>query len=152
VDERLEVASMFGADDFVDLREFASPEARVARVRELTDRWGADVVMELAGFPAITEEGVRMLAPGGRYVEIGNISPGLTYAADPSYWVTQNITLYGINHYSRRHLRDALDILRRTQRTYPFERIVSHKFPLEQINEAMAEQATGRVTRSSLVP
>jgi threonine dehydrogenase-like Zn-dependent dehydrogenase len=152
LEERLEVASMFGADEFVDLRELSSPESRVARVRELTDRWGADVVMELAGFPAITDEGVRMVAPGGRYVEIGNISPGLTYAADPSYWVTQNISIFGINHYSRRHLRDALDILRRTRQRYPYDKIVSHKFPLEQINEAMAAQATGRVTRSSLVP
>src|SRR5205807_996630 len=112
-DERLEVASMFGADEFVDLREYPTADARVKRARELTDGWGAEVVMELAGLPAITDEGVRMVAPGGRYVEIGNISPGLTYAADPSYWVTQNISILGINHYSRRHLRDALEILRR---------------------------------------
>jgi threonine dehydrogenase-like Zn-dependent dehydrogenase len=152
VAERLEVASMFGADDFVDLRDFVDPAARIARVKELTGGWGADVVMEVAGFPAITDEGLRMVAPGGRYVEIGNISPGLVFSADPSWWVTQNITIFGTNHYERRHLRDALDILRRTQRKYPYERIVSHKFPLEQINEAFAAQATGKVTRASLVP
>ncbi len=151
VPERLEVASMFGADDFVDLREFSSADARIGRVRELTDG-GADVVMEVGGFPAITEEGVRMVAPGGRYVEIGNISPGLTYAADPSYWVVHNISILGVNHYERRHLRDALSILQRTRHRYPFEKIVSHKFPLEQVNEAFAAQATGQVTRSSLVP
>jgi threonine dehydrogenase-like Zn-dependent dehydrogenase len=151
VPERLEVASMFGADDFVDLREFSDSAARVSRVRELTGG-GADVVMEVGGFPAITEEGVRMVAPGGRYVEIGNISPGLTYAADPSYWVVQNISILGVNHYERRHLLDALRILQRTRQRYPFEKIVSHKFPLEQVNEAFAAQATGQVTRSSLVP
>jgi threonine dehydrogenase-like Zn-dependent dehydrogenase len=150
VPERLEVASMFGADDFLDLREFASPQARVKRVRELTNGWGADVVMEVAGFPAITEEGVQMVGPGGRYVEIGNISPGLTYQADPSYWVTQNVTIFGLNHYERRHLRDALDILGRTRARYPYHRIVSHRYPLEQINEAMAAQNTGTVTRASL--
>jgi threonine dehydrogenase-like Zn-dependent dehydrogenase len=151
VPERLEVASMFGADDFVDLREFSDSAARVSRVHELTGG-GADVVMEVGGFPAITEEGVRMVAPGGRYVEIGNISPGLTYAADPSYWVVQNISIMGVNHYERRHLLEALRILQRTRQRYPFEKIVSHKFPLEQVNEAFAAQATGQVTRSSLVP
>jgi len=151
VPERLEVASMFGADDFVDLRELASVEARIKHVRELT-AGGADVVMEVGGFPAITEEGVQMVAPGGRYVEIGNISPGLTYAADPSYWVVQNISIFGINHYERRHLLDALRLLQRTRRRYPFDKIASHKFPLEQVNEAFAAQATGQVTRSSLVP
>ena len=65
------------------------------RVKELTDGWARDVVMEVGGFPAITAEGVRMVASGGRYVEIGNISPGLTYQADPALWVTQNITVYG---------------------------------------------------------
>jgi threonine dehydrogenase-like Zn-dependent dehydrogenase len=48
VPERLEVASMFGADDFLDLREFTSPQTRVKRVREMTDGWGVDVVMEVA--------------------------------------------------------------------------------------------------------
>ena len=151
VRERLEVAAMFGADDFVDIQDLPAPSQRIARVRELTDGWGADVVMEVGGFPRVTEEGLQMVAPGGRYVEIGNISPGLTYAADPALWVTQNITIYGNNHYTRRHLFDALSILQRTQGKYPFDKIVSHKFPLEAINEAFAQQDRGAITRSSLV-
>ncbi|HEX8967122.1 MAG TPA: zinc-binding dehydrogenase [Chloroflexota bacterium] len=152
VRERLEIAAMFGADEFVDLQDFPTPEQRIKRVRELSGGWGADVVMEVGGFPRITEEGVQMVSPGGRYVEIGNISPGLTYAADPALWVTQNVTIYGNNHYGRRHLRDALSILERTRDRYPYHRIVSHKFPLAEINEAFAQQDRGSVTRSSLVP
>ena len=152
VPERLEVASMFGADAFVDLRELPEAAQRIGRVKELTGGWGADVVLELAGFPQVTEEGVQMVGSGGRYVEIGNISPGLTYAADPALWVTQNITILGNNHYSRRHLRDALDILHRCRGKYPFDKIVSHQFPLEEINEVMAAQDQGHITRASLVP
>ena len=152
VSERLEVAAMFGADDFVDIRDLPTPEQRVRRVRELTHGWGADVVMEVGGFPRITEEGIQMVGPGGRYVEIGNISPGLTYQADPSLWVTRNITIYGNNHYARRHLREALDVLRRTRGKYPYDRVVSHKFPLSEVNEAFAQQDRGTITRSSLVP
>jgi threonine dehydrogenase-like Zn-dependent dehydrogenase len=152
VRERLEVASMFGADEFVDLTDFPDAAARIRRVRELTGGWGADVVMEVGGFPKITEEGIQMVGSGGRYVEIGNISPGLTYQADPALWVTQNVSIFGNNHYGRRHLRDALDLLRRTAKKYPYARIVSHKFPLEAINEAFAAQDKGGITRSSLVP
>jgi threonine dehydrogenase-like Zn-dependent dehydrogenase len=65
VSERLEVASQFGADEFVDLRDFPTAETRVKRVRELTGGWGADVVMEVAGFPAITDES-RADGRGGR--------------------------------------------------------------------------------------
>jgi len=152
VRERLEVASMFGADEFVDISDLPEPAARIRRVKELTDGWGADVVMEVGGFPRITEEGIQMVASGGRYVEIGNISPGLTYQADPALWVTQNITIYGNNHYSRRYLSDALSMLHRTRTKYPYAKIVSHKFPLESINEAFAAQDKGTITRSSLVP
>lgn len=152
VTERLEVASMFGADEFLDLRELAEPERRIRRVKELTGGWGADVVMDVAGFPQVVEEGVQMVGSGGRYVEIGNISPGLTYQADPSLWVTQNVTVFGTMHYSRRHLRDALDILRRTRDTYPYHRIVSDKFPLAEIDEVLAAQDKGHITRASLVP
>ena len=84
-----------------------------------------------------------MVGSGGRYVEIGNISPGLTYAADPALWVTQNISIYGNNHYGRRHLRDALDLLARTSTRYPYDRIVSHKFPLAEINDAFAAAGQG---------
>jgi D-arabinose 1-dehydrogenase-like Zn-dependent alcohol dehydrogenase len=152
VPERLEVAALFGADELIDLRELPEPAQRTRRVRELSDGWGADVVLELAGFPAITEEGIQMLGPGGRYVEIGNISPGLTYAADPAWWVVQNVSIFGNNHYGRRHLRDALDLLHRTRHRYPFERIVSHTFPLTEINEVLAAQNEGAITRASLVP
>jgi threonine dehydrogenase-like Zn-dependent dehydrogenase len=152
VAERLEVAAMFGADEFVDLRDLPEPAQRVRRVRELTDGWGADVVLEVAGFPSVTEEGIQMVGSGGRYVEIGNISPGLTYHADPAQWVVQNVSIFGNNHYGRRHLRDALDLLRRTRHKYPYERIVSHRFPLTQVNEALAAQDKGTITRSSLVP
>jgi threonine dehydrogenase-like Zn-dependent dehydrogenase len=152
VAERLEVAAMFGADEFVDLRDLPEPGQRIRRVRELTDGWGADVVLEVAGFPSVTEEGVQMVGSGGRYIEIGNISPGLTYQADPAQWVVQNVSIFGNNHYGRRHLRDALDLLRRTRHKYPYERIISHRFPLTQVNEALAAQDKGTITRSSLVP
>ena len=40
MDERLELASEFGADEFVDLRQFTTPAARIERVKELTDELG----------------------------------------------------------------------------------------------------------------
>jgi hypothetical protein len=64
----------------------------------------------------------------------------------------QNLTIYGNNVYGKRHLQDALDILRRTHQKYPFDKIVSHKFPLDEINEVLAAQDKGHITRSSLVP
>lgn len=152
VQERLDLAAAFGADELIDMRELKTPDQRVARVKELTDGWGAEVVMEVVGYPAVVEEGIRMVGQGGRYVEIGCRSPNLSYTAIPEQWVTGNITIIGNNNYGRKHLAGAIDLLRRTRDKYPYEKIVSHQFPLEQINEAFAQQHEGHVTRASLVP
>ena len=42
VEERLALAKDFGADEVVDLRECPTPAARIERVLELTERWGAE--------------------------------------------------------------------------------------------------------------
>jgi hypothetical protein len=55
------------------------------------------------------------------------------------------------NRFGRKHLRAALEILRGSREKYPFERIGSHKFPLEKINEVFAAQNEGHITRASLV-
>jgi len=50
----------------------------------------------------------------------------------------------------------ALDFLRRTRDKYPVHKVVSHKFPLEQINEAFQEAEWANkqtaVTRACIVP
>ena len=148
VPERLALAEAFGADELIDIRELPTPERRIARVKELTGGWGADAAMEVAGFVQTVEEGIQMMGQGGRYVEIGNATAGYTYAADPEVWVHGNITIYGNNNYGRRHLAGALDLLRRTRHKYPYERIASRTFPLEQVNEVMAAQDRGEVTRA----
>src|SRR5215203_722714 len=151
VPERLDLAEAFGADKIIDMRELKTPDERAARVKELTGGWGADVVVDVAGFPAVVAEGMKMMAQGARYVEIGNISPGLTYDADPAFWVTNNCTITGIDVYEPRHLREALRMLDRKVNVYPFHKIVSHRFPLTEVNEVMAQQDKGAITRSSLV-
>jgi D-arabinose 1-dehydrogenase-like Zn-dependent alcohol dehydrogenase len=152
IPERLELARGFGADELIDIEEFPDPDMRVKRVLELTDNWGADVVAELVGHPRVCNEGLRMLGRTGRYLEIGNISPGLTYELDPSYLIFGNRTILGMVYYEAEHLQQALDLLSRTRDTYPWQKVVSHTFPLERINEAFVEADHGRVTRAAIVP
>ena len=81
------------------------------------------------------------MRPGGRYVEIGNISPGLTYQADrPSGWSTTSASCN--NHYGKRHLRDALSILRRT-RARPVRADRLAPLPLAQVNERAGRAEPG---------
>jgi threonine dehydrogenase-like Zn-dependent dehydrogenase len=152
VAERLELARAFGADHTVDLAELPDATTRVERVRELTGGWGADVVAELVGHPRVVDEGLAMLGRGGRYLEVGNVSPGATVELDPSTLVARNITVLGMLYYEAEHLAKALDLLDRTRDRYPWDRVVSHAFPLDQIDRAFAAADQGEVTRAAIVP
>lgn len=152
IEERLKLAKAFGADELIDLREIKTPLERSLRVKELTGGWGADVVAELVGFPQVIPEGINMLGNGGRYLEMGNINFGMTYEADPSKLVTDNKSIVGVMLYGPYALKQALDFLSRAKDKYPFDKILSRSYPMEEINMAFEEQAKGLVTRSTIIP
>lgn len=152
LEERLELAKAFGADELIDMREFKTPEERVLRVRKLTGGWGADVVAELVGYPHVVPEGIGMLGNGGRYLAMGTISIGMTYEADPSILVMGNKSIVGVMLYDAGTLRKALDFLSRAKDKYPFDKILSRPYALDEINEAFEEQEKGLVTRATIVP
>jgi D-arabinose 1-dehydrogenase-like Zn-dependent alcohol dehydrogenase len=150
VKARLDLAAAFGADDLIDFEQLPDADQRVQRVLELTDGWGADVVAELVGHPRVCPEGIRMLGRAGRYLEIGNISPGLTYTLDPQQLVGYNRAILGMLYYEAEHLQQALDLVYRTRETYPWNRVLSHTFPLTEINEAFEASDRGEVTRAAI--
>lgn len=151
ITQRLELAKAFGADELIDMREFKTPQERVQRVKDLTRGWGADVVAELVGFPAAIPEGLDMLCNGGRYLEIGNVSLGRTFECDPFFLVTGSKSIFGIVMYGRDTLKKSLDFLSRTKGKYPFEKIISRYYQLEEIDRAFEEQNKGMSSRSAIV-
>ena len=133
---RLQLAEEFGADKTINVDETSSEE-RVARVREWTGGNGADVVAELAGAPVVIQEGLDMMRPGGRYLWVGNITPTPAQLIPPTV-VRDNKSIFGVVAYERWVIPRALDLLARTQGKYPYGKVLSHKFPLEEIDAAYA--------------
>ncbi|MHC4986682.1 MAG: alcohol dehydrogenase, partial [Planctomycetota bacterium] len=60
-------------------------------------------------------------------------------------------TVKGIHNYAGRHLGEALRFLSRCAQRYPYNEIVGAQFSLDQINDAVAEAATGRHIRVAIV-
>jgi D-arabinose 1-dehydrogenase-like Zn-dependent alcohol dehydrogenase len=156
VPARLELAKRFGADEVVDISEMREPAERIAKVKALTGNRGADIVVEVVGLPAVVPEGLQMLREGGTYLEMGNISFGNTTTLDPSQlvWGTKKIT--GVIMYDPWVIPEALDFLVRTKDKYPHQDVVSHTFPLAQINDAftnsewMREGDATKVNRAAI--
>lgn len=153
---RLALARRFGADDTIDLNEYDTPAARIGRVYELTGGAGADVAVEVVGYPQVVPEGVSMLRPGGRYLLHGNITPGAKTDFVPHDVVRPARTLVGVAVYDAWVIPRALEWMVRRRDVYPFGELVSHVFPLDRIDEAF-EQAdwaakAGRVLRAAIAP
>lgn len=151
VDERLQLARSFGADETIDLRQYDTSQARIDRVKDLTGGWGADVTMELVGHPKVVMEGILMTSNEGRYLEIGNINRGWMAELDPSALIFGNRTVLGIAHYEAEDLRKALELVAATRSQYPWDKVLSHQFPLKGINNAFEQQDKGHITRSAIV-
>jgi D-arabinose 1-dehydrogenase-like Zn-dependent alcohol dehydrogenase len=136
VASRLKLAKEFGANHTIDVTEMKSDGERISRVLDLTKGRGGDVVCDFVGFPAVVPEGLMMVRMGGTYLEIGNISMGQTVPIDPSSLVWGNKKLVGVVMYDPWVIPKALNLLERTRKRYPFEKVLSHKFPLDKINDA----------------
>jgi len=150
--ERLELARSFGADDTINLNEFPTPEARLERVMQLTGGKGADLAVEVVGRPEVIAEGLDMLAPSGVYLTMGLVTGGLISHIDMEKVVHKGLTIVGSGNYKSWVMPKVLDLLVRTRHKYRFDKLVSHKFKLEDINEGLQKSLEGKVIRAGVVP
>jgi threonine dehydrogenase-like Zn-dependent dehydrogenase len=156
---RLELAREFGADHTIDLRDCPTPADRIAAVKELTNGQGVTHAADVAGVKGVVAEGIEMLANGGTYLEIGSIVAGFAFPFDPDQACRRGLRLIGFLQYDTRILPRALDFVRRSRGYLPWERIISHTFPLESIQEAFQQaEWLGRdpveavITRAAVTP
>ena len=152
---RLQLAREFGADHIIDIDEGETQDSRRQRIWELTGGRGADLVVETAGLVELLPQGIAMLRNGGTLLELGNIAPGKTVEFDPST-VLMGKRIVGSLVYPPSVLPMVLSYLVRNLNRYPFHKIISHRFKLEDVNEAFSKaEWRGRKTetiRAALVP
>ena len=154
---RLELARAFGADHTINLKDVGERKDRVGLVRTYTDGVGADVACDFVGFPQVIPEGIEMLRAGGTYLEIGTISRGAKVELEPATLVWGAKKIVGVIMYDAWVIPRALDFLVRNRSRWPFDKLVSHTYPLEQINQAFADsewhgRETTTITRAALAP
>jgi threonine dehydrogenase-like Zn-dependent dehydrogenase len=156
---RLQLAREFGADHVVDIRDCPTPADRIAAVRELTGGDGVTHAADVAGVKGVIAEGLEMLANGGTYLEIGSIVAGFGFEFDPNEACRRGLRLIGFFQYDTRILPRALDFVRRSRTKVPWDRVISHTFPLESIQEAFLqaewlgrEPAEAVITRAAITP
>ena len=144
---RLELAREYGADAVIDITQVPAAE-RIRRVLALTNGRGADVVFECAGVPAAVAEGLEMVRVNGKYMIAGHYGDAGTVPLNPHVINKKQITITGVWSASNKHFLRGLHLLRKI----PLEKLVTHRFPLEQINEAILAAERQETLKAVIVP
>jgi threonine dehydrogenase-like Zn-dependent dehydrogenase len=149
-DARLGIASDFGADETLSI-ERTSPLERDDRIRALTGGRGADIVMEFTGHPQAFNEGLEMIRRGGRYVVVGQLGSGAT-TFKPSLIVTKQLRIVGSISGRAKGYWKALDFIASHRDAIPFERMISSRYSLDEVNVAMERMKNFEEIKPVIVP
>ncbi len=118
----------------------------VSQVRQFTGNLGADIVICANPIAETQKQAVEAVRKGGRVVLFGGLSK-----ADPMTTLNANLIHYGeINvvgafSYHPSYHQQALEIIRRG--LVPVDKLITHTFPLEQINEAFSMASQGEALK-----
>lgn len=138
-DNRLELAREMGATDIFNFTKFESFEKQLEAVKTVTNGLGAGFAFQCTGVPSAAANVWKMVCRGGGLCEVGFFLPMGTCTIDPHYDIcNKEITVVGSWVYSPQDYPVAFAFLRRAAGIgIPMEKLVTHHFPLEKIDEAL---------------
>jgi L-iditol 2-dehydrogenase len=134
---RLKLAEEFGLEVGLDVSK-TSPAERLAKVLEVTHGRGLDIILNCSGVPSTFTEALRMVRVGGVIVEAGTfVDMGPVQINPNSDICTRSVSIIGIGGEKATEYLPAMKLMAANLDKYPFEKITSHIFSLEQVQEAV---------------
>jgi len=138
VEERLNFAKKLGADETVN----AAMENVEERIKQLTNGYGADIVIEAIGRPETWEQAIKLVRKGGKVLEFGGCPPGTEVRVNTELLHYGEVTVMGTFHATPLHFRKALNLI--ASRTINVAPLITRKMPLERIKEAFEILTTSK--------
>lgn len=149
---RLAFAAELGATLTLNVDE-TSPDERAARVREHTAGLGADVVVDCSGVPETFPEALRLARFGGVVVEAGAFVDLGPVDVNPSSDIcTRNVCVIGVGGETARSYAPVLELMARSLDVLPLDRIVTHRFGLAEVGEALELAQTDAAVKVAIDP
>lgn len=150
--DRLERCKRFGADLTIDIDEVRDPAERRKIVLDHTHGIGADVVVECVGIPTAVAEGWDLCRDGAKYLVLGQYCDAGPTQLNPHLIVRKELTIMGTYGSEPHHWNTALEFLRTRRDRYPFHELITHRFKLSQVNEALGAVARWETGKAVIVP
>ena len=143
--DKLALATKCGADLVINIAE----EDPVAKVKELTDGYGADVYLEGTGHPSAVAQGLNLLRKLGTYVEYSVFGSDVT--VDWSI-ISDDKELDVLGAHLGPHCWPAA-ITMLESGVLPMEEICTHQLPLAEFQKGLDLVASGKESiKVSLIP
>lgn len=146
--DKLAAARAFGATHTINSKE----EDAGKRVAELTAGRRADYVFVAVGVRAAIEQGFTLMRRLGTTVIVGMPATGVTATIDPVRVANDGQRILGSKMGSARMQIDLPALLARYREgRLKLDELVTARYPLERVNEAMLSAARGEALRNVIV-
>ncbi len=130
---RLEVGRKLGADETVEI-ERGDGRAETVKARTGGGQ-GADVAIECTGAPAVWEDAIVSVKPGGLVCLFGGLPADSTVNLDPGWVHYSEITVKGVYHHRPATVRRALEML--SDPAFAAELLLFGERPIDEVEEAL---------------
>jgi L-iditol 2-dehydrogenase len=149
---RLAMAGTFGADLVLDVTATDGPQ-RAAAVAAATRGLGADIVIDCSGFPETFTEALALVRTGGVVIEAGTFVDMGPVPVNPNSAIcTRSVTVLGIGGEKASSYEPSMRMLAANQGRYPFGEIVTHRFGLGEVAEALTVAQSGEAMQVVVDP
>lgn len=145
--QRLQIGEQLGATRTFNYHQLSDLPCQV---RDLTEGWGADVVIEATGVPAVWESAIACGRPGATITLFGGCGRDTTITVNTEQLHYNELTLKGIFHNTPTYVRDALSLL--ASRTIPFELLISDYRPLQDLEQALEDMKNRKAIKVAIEP
>ena len=147
-DSKLEAAKQFGATHDLNAAGNDLPDA----VRGLTEGRGADFVFVTVGSTKAIEQGLTLLRPAGTLVIVGMPAEGATAALQALDFADASQRILGSKMGSTRLVVDIPKLVDLYQQgRIKLDELITGRYPLADINEAIASVRRGEALRNVIV-
>ena len=137
--KRLDFAKRMGAEKSVNFKDFQGIDALAQGVKDAFGGHAADFAFQCTGSPIAHANIYKFIRNGGGLCELGFFINGGDATINPHFDLcSKEITLVGSWVYTLRDYATTFDFLKRANAIgLPMSELITDKFPLEQINEAL---------------
>ncbi|MEM9924019.1 MAG: alcohol dehydrogenase catalytic domain-containing protein [Cyanobacteria bacterium P01_D01_bin.50] len=143
--ERLRIGEKLGAAKTFNYHQIADIHTKV---KEFTDNWGADVVIEATGVPSVWETAINCARVGATVNLFGGCPRDTTITVNTEQLHYSELTLKGVFHNTPKYVREALSLI--ATRKIPFELLLGESRQLEDLEQVFQDMRQRKVIKVAI--